>query len=498
MFMDLSTPWVPSLNGKYLAPCSLIAELVENNATPLSFKWEHRAWSKRALKSDLNKYPEAVSALWESILAIWRLQVFEDDGLNNPVWTDHMVAWLIRHRDICHSLDIPPFKVVLGYLEVLVAMNALPTGKIPSMFKPVPKPAPAAPRRRIRLREATPDVEMVEANESDNETIAPSKKGKERVRYRGSDVSKNTTSREVSQDSEARGSKRKLQLSPDHVEASSKRLRVTNKTISTARKNKGIDLSEHMFDEDSPVDADLVPRIKGQICQNCVKKRRKTCYVIWHQNKTVVTVRCPCCLANKQGCSFKDVDWGIIAWPTLRTTEEGISRRAKEASMKRKGTASKLEASGSGTKNKPFVLTQESISTVTTRPRACRKTIKVPGSAPSLASISAPSHTASLLMESVVPFQNVLSDPDRTSDSLGLAQLKLRGILRREHGEVRYLAGLVKDRRVFCAPLLAHMNREARRLGGDATDDLSDGSSNVDVVSDIEGDEEYTSARRRW
>ncbi|KAF9641985.1 hypothetical protein BDM02DRAFT_3133415, partial [Thelephora ganbajun] len=447
MSVDLATPWVPSLNGNALPPCLLIA----------------------MLQNDLDKTPAASEVIWECVLSIWRLKLVEEEGAEDVTWVDHVSAWLIRYCDICHSLDIPLQQTVLDFLDALIVMNVFPEGKVPSMDKPVPKPATpipspepepevVAPNRRIRTREESPDVVMVDSTGSDLEVVSLLTKGKGRARSKGTDVSKDTISREVSQDLDALGSKRKLPPSSDYSEVSSKRSRVGKKTTATKPEEKKVDLSRYIFDEDSVVDETLVPRAKGQCCQNCADKRRKrNCHVIWHQNKNVVTVRCAYCLANKQGCNFKDLDLNIVAWPMLRVMQEGLSRRAREASMKRKGNLGRSEASSSGMKNELFVLAQESASAITTRSQARGRTttttsqlvVAVQGSTSGLPAGLALGCTLSIFLENLLTFQNALSDPNRTSTSLELARIELRGVMRWNKSffelEERYWRALPKE-----------------------------------------------------
>ena len=69
--MDLSTPWVPSLKGEECALCDSYQALAE--ARPNSIT--HTPWAEKTLRAELIKTPEARSALWESVLALWRLDV---------------------------------------------------------------------------------------------------------------------------------------------------------------------------------------------------------------------------------------------------------------------------------------------------------------------------------------------------------------------------------------------------------------------------------------
>ncbi|KAF9642805.1 hypothetical protein BDM02DRAFT_3132849 [Thelephora ganbajun] len=433
MSVNLATPWVPSLNGNTLPPCSLIASVVEEGTKPSYFDMLQRPWSRKALQNDLDKMPTASEVIWECVLSIWRLKLVEEEGAEDAVWVDHVSAWL---------------QTVLDFLDALVVMNIFLEGKVPSMDKPVPKPATpipspepepeaVAPHRRIRTREESLDIVMVDSTGSDLEVVSSSTKGKGWARSKGTDILKDTISWEVSQDLDALGSKCELPPLSDYSE-----------TAATKPEEKKVDLSGYVFDEDSIVDETLVPRVKGQCCQNCTDKRRKrNCRVIWHQNKNVVTVCCAYCLANKQGCNFKDMDLNIVAWPTLRAMQEGLSQRAKEASMKRKGNSGRSEASGSGMKNEPFMLTQESASAITTQSQACGRTttttssqpgVAIQGSASGLPAGLALGCTPSIFLENLLTFQNALSDPNHTSTSLELARIELRGVMRRESGEARW------------------------------------------------------------
>ncbi|KAF9642346.1 hypothetical protein BDM02DRAFT_3193432 [Thelephora ganbajun] len=446
--------------------------------------------------------PAASKVTWECVLLIWRLKLMEEEGAEDVTWVDHVLAWLIQYHDICHSFNIPLQQMVLDFLDVLVIMNVFLEGKVPSMEKLVPKPA-------TPILEESPDIIMVDSTGSDLEVVSSLTKGKGCAISKGADVLKDAISQEVSQDLDTLGSKCKLPPSSNYSEVSSKHSQMGKKTAAMKPEEKKVDLSGYVFDEDSIVDETLVPRVKGQCCQNCADKRRKRhCHVIWHQNKNVITVRCAYCLVNKQGCNFKDLDLNIIAWPMLRVMQEGLSQCAREASMKRKGNSGRLEASGSGTKNELFVLTQESASAITTRSQAHRRTtattssqpgVAVQGSASDIPAYLALGCNPSIFLENLLMFQNTLSDPNRTSTSLELVRIELRGVMRQESGEARYFAGLVRDRRILVTSLLTQVEQELLRAGGETLESLSEGGSEADGTDDDDDDdyEEDVNAKGR-
>jgi hypothetical protein len=93
--MDLSTPWTPSLDGNVCA-ASHLYQLVQNDF-PNSIN--NTPWAERTLKEELAKTPAAQQALWESILALWRLNLTLKKTSENADWcTDWcnlVSAWLV-------------------------------------------------------------------------------------------------------------------------------------------------------------------------------------------------------------------------------------------------------------------------------------------------------------------------------------------------------------------------------------------------------------------
>jgi hypothetical protein len=92
------TPWKPSFNGKTLPPCALYQRVVDADAKP--HYRDDVAWTRESLKDLLDAAPAVSVALWESVLAIWRLSQEEEDGSEVETWRSLVVAWLVRLRPL--------------------------------------------------------------------------------------------------------------------------------------------------------------------------------------------------------------------------------------------------------------------------------------------------------------------------------------------------------------------------------------------------------------
>ena len=95
MTVDLSTPWVPTLDGNQLAPFAKYEELVQDEEMPSAKKSPE--WSIKAHKQILEKVPEVKEALWETVLGVYRLQMLEEEA--DELWINYLQAWLVR-RDL--------------------------------------------------------------------------------------------------------------------------------------------------------------------------------------------------------------------------------------------------------------------------------------------------------------------------------------------------------------------------------------------------------------
>lgn len=92
------TPWVPTLRGNSLGPCTIVAQLIDDDVRPDPRNKNEVAWTVVGMKETLNKVPKARAAIMETMLAIWRLSERGEDGENDEEWQNHLEAWLVRRE----------------------------------------------------------------------------------------------------------------------------------------------------------------------------------------------------------------------------------------------------------------------------------------------------------------------------------------------------------------------------------------------------------------
>jgi hypothetical protein len=93
---DFSVLWTPSYRDRTCAKYGPYEDEVEEGTQP-KFRVEP-TWARKALADELAKTPAAAEALWESILALWRLKELEDPGSNRLEWRLLVAAWLVSRR----------------------------------------------------------------------------------------------------------------------------------------------------------------------------------------------------------------------------------------------------------------------------------------------------------------------------------------------------------------------------------------------------------------
>ena len=94
--LNLSIPWVPSSNGEVLRPFDRLTEVVESKCTPIPSA--DKPWLRKTHEEVLSKFPNAAEALWETVLALWRLKITAPDEDSDPddvLWESHVSAWLV-------------------------------------------------------------------------------------------------------------------------------------------------------------------------------------------------------------------------------------------------------------------------------------------------------------------------------------------------------------------------------------------------------------------
>jgi hypothetical protein len=74
----------------------LVADLIAENVKPLWSYAQFRKWSEEMVEMELDQSPEGAEALWECVVALWRLNMAGDEGEGeDEVWQQHVSAWLV-------------------------------------------------------------------------------------------------------------------------------------------------------------------------------------------------------------------------------------------------------------------------------------------------------------------------------------------------------------------------------------------------------------------
>ena len=90
----LTTPWTPVLDGRRCARYAPYDEIVEEGAMPNAV--HSPGWNLESLEPQLAETPDGKGALWEGILALWRLNLLAREGTNDEGWRNLVSAWLVR------------------------------------------------------------------------------------------------------------------------------------------------------------------------------------------------------------------------------------------------------------------------------------------------------------------------------------------------------------------------------------------------------------------
>lgn len=186
----------------------------------------------------------------------------------------------------------------------------------------------------------------------------------------------------------------------------------------------------------------------------------------------------------KQACSLREVELGILEWPTVVPSQYGIERRAEAAAQKRKASSRVPKEST------PIVGTQESVSTrpVRTRkpakprgappvpltmpsgPPAAPSTVHAGASAAPLVPSLIEGQVYGVLLESLDKFVEAYEDLSLDGMSLANRHLALQGVRLREEKDLEYISSILEDRRLFIKKLSRRMQRRIVELGADTTE----------------------------
>jgi len=309
--MASSTGWIPSKDGKELAPFPAYQELVEEDARPFSRKDPN--WTAKTIQSQLETVPNAAPAIQESVLGLWRLKLLEGEleGATNEytsIWQQYVTSLLVsrarsveiggeliggvgvqyRHRDLCLEAQISPLQVVVDFAVAMGATGNLLRENIPYWDGDVSssdQEGSSAGKGKTRADED--DVEMSEPIH--DKTPKAKKKGVERLVLPIVLPLRNARSiSSASEGSSETGNKRSRPATPSKEEGQStkrpratkvvpakqppsiattsgrvgKSAKTTSKTVAT------ISLGEYKFAEFTKLTEGLVPGIGGKVSRS--------------------------------------------------------------------------------------------------------------------------------------------------------------------------------------------------------------------------------------
>ena len=98
--MDLRVSWRPTLNGQTLPDCERVSDLIFNEVSPSIDDPLQKAWTRAYHADYFSRYPDFQNALWEAVRAIWQLKQVDPGEVNDPVWENHIEAWLVSRSHL--------------------------------------------------------------------------------------------------------------------------------------------------------------------------------------------------------------------------------------------------------------------------------------------------------------------------------------------------------------------------------------------------------------
>jgi hypothetical protein len=91
--MAFNTPWRTTFGGVALPSYPVYDYLVREDASPTPEKYP--TWARTNLTGELGRVIEAREALWETVLALWRLSRDEEEGPKGDIWPKYVSAWMV-------------------------------------------------------------------------------------------------------------------------------------------------------------------------------------------------------------------------------------------------------------------------------------------------------------------------------------------------------------------------------------------------------------------
>lgn len=90
--VSFDIPWVPSFEGKILPPYRNYEVFVATKKRP--DQKSDKQWTRATILSLTQSEPDAEDAIYESVLALWRLSRLADENLES-IWQEYARAWLV-------------------------------------------------------------------------------------------------------------------------------------------------------------------------------------------------------------------------------------------------------------------------------------------------------------------------------------------------------------------------------------------------------------------
>lgn len=204
---------------------------------------------------------------------------------------------------------------------------------------------------------------------------------------------------------------------------------------------------------------------------------------------------------KRQGCSFKEVNWGISQWPKLEATEAGKLRRARDSGSRKKVAPSKIvfppppiveltPRFAIRDLGKKAVGLEKSVSGDSgASPAALRPELPSPG--PVLSSLS-PMRLGKeerLWFEDIPRYERCFDDPGRTPSSIGCALDELKEMVAHERRTLATLTERVASREKHAVLLISRLEVEAMVLIRKAERERDRSLKELGLLGEDEGDD---------
>jgi hypothetical protein len=104
--MYVDRPWIPFLKGVQLPRFASLENSIDRDSVPTEDAyplWTQKAFA-RSFPLDGFKFGFN-EALWETVLALWRLRFDVNQEANRALWSDYVLAYLVSAEDVLPVLS---------------------------------------------------------------------------------------------------------------------------------------------------------------------------------------------------------------------------------------------------------------------------------------------------------------------------------------------------------------------------------------------------------